>query len=105
MRSLLYDEEENVLVTGGEDGKLNVWPWPSSFVSHGGDENMDVDVPVSSPQPPSPPKKRRQRDVSPSGGGDGRRDSEDYLNGEVLIFSSPFLTSHLTFCVGGSEEG
>lgn len=94
VRSLLYDEEENVLVTGGEDGKLNVWPWPSSFVSHGGDENMDVDVPDSSPRPVfSPPKKRRERDVSPSGGGDGRRDSEDYLNGEVRIFSSaPRLT-------------
>jgi len=90
VRSLLYDEEENVLVTGGEDGKLNMWPWPSAFVGHGGDENMDVDVPASQPRPFfSPPKKRRERDVSPSGGGDGGRDSEDYLNGEVRIFSSP----------------
>jgi hypothetical protein len=86
VRSLLYDEEENVLVTGGEDGKLNVWSWPSSFV----DENMDVDVPAPSPRPVFfPPKKWRERDVSPSGGGDGRRDPEDYLNGEVRIFSSP----------------
>lgn len=86
VRSLLYDEEHNVLVTGGEDGKLNMWSWPSVGASaqDGRDSDMDVDIPAPSPPPTfSPPRKRRDRDMSPPNGRSGRRDTEDYSNGEV----------------------
>ncbi|KAJ8094499.1 hypothetical protein AAF712_013834 [Marasmius tenuissimus] len=39
VRSLLWDGEQNILVTGGEDAKLNVWSGPVIPV-----ENKDLDV-------------------------------------------------------------
>ncbi|KAF5388252.1 hypothetical protein D9615_000022 [Tricholomella constricta] len=42
VRSLLWDHDNNVLVTGGEDAKLNVWPGLSPE-SDPVDDSMDVD--------------------------------------------------------------
>ncbi|KAK1235680.1 hypothetical protein PQX77_001051 [Marasmius sp. AFHP31] len=39
VRSLLWDDENNILVTGGEDAKLNVWSGPIIP-----EENKDLDV-------------------------------------------------------------
>ncbi|KAF7330771.1 WD40 repeat-like protein [Mycena venus] len=50
VRSLLWDEQNEVIVTGGEDGKINVWAYPS-------DSAMDVD------SSPSASKKRDKRDM------------------------------------------
>ncbi|RDB20465.1 WD repeat-containing protein 89 [Hypsizygus marmoreus] len=44
VRSLLWDEENKVLVTGGEDSKINVWPTLSPE-EHAGDDSMEVDQP------------------------------------------------------------
>ncbi|KAG5731985.1 WD repeat-containing protein 89 [Termitomyces sp. T112] len=43
VRSLLWDHESNVLVTGGEDTKINVWPSLSPEVQSD-DGAMDVDL-------------------------------------------------------------
>ncbi|KAJ7638460.1 WD40-repeat-containing domain protein [Roridomyces roridus] len=40
VRSLLWDEENQVLLTGGEDGKINVWKGPTAGVP---DDVMEVD--------------------------------------------------------------
>ncbi|KAF9468780.1 WD40-repeat-containing domain protein [Collybia nuda] len=40
VRSLLFDEENRVLVTGGEDSKINVWP----SLPPQDDNSMDVDL-------------------------------------------------------------
>jgi len=42
VRSLLWDHENNVLVTGGEDAKINVWPSLSPEYQPD-DDSMDVD--------------------------------------------------------------
>ncbi|KAF8075971.1 WD40-repeat-containing domain protein [Lyophyllum atratum] len=42
VRSLLWDSENNVLVTGGEDAKINVWPGISPDQLD--DDSMDVDA-------------------------------------------------------------
>ncbi|KAJ6627429.1 WD40-repeat-containing domain protein [Mycena sp. CBHHK59/15] len=42
VRSLLWDDEKEVLVTGGEDSKLNLWACPAS-TSESDDSAMDVD--------------------------------------------------------------
>ncbi|KDQ28880.1 hypothetical protein PLEOSDRAFT_1011799, partial [Pleurotus ostreatus PC15] len=44
IRSLLYDEENHVLLTGGEDGRLNLWSSPSMA----GDSSMNVDESIPS---------------------------------------------------------
>lgn len=51
VRSLLWDEENNVILTGGEDAKLNVWSSPLSRTllraspsKRDNDNAMDVDV-------------------------------------------------------------
>ncbi|PPQ83949.1 hypothetical protein CVT26_011644 [Gymnopilus dilepis] len=59
VRSLLWDEENQVLVTGGEDGKINLWPIipVPREVEDGADIDEDedsdgaMDVDVSSPKP------------------------------------------------------
>jgi len=53
VRSTLLDIENNVLLTGGEDSKLNVWScqFPPGGVGSGA-ESMDVD----------PPRKRGRTD-------------------------------------------
>ncbi|KAF8875353.1 WD40-repeat-containing domain protein, partial [Gymnopilus junonius] len=64
VRSLLWDEENQILVTGGEDGKINSWPiYPvprdsDETVNDNEDEDEDeaMDVDVSSP-------KSRKRDL------------------------------------------
>ncbi|PCH41338.1 WD40 repeat-like protein, partial [Wolfiporia cocos MD-104 SS10] len=52
VRSVLWDEENNILLTGGEDSRLNAWLSPSfvsgvttdSAVKRSSDDAMDVDV-------------------------------------------------------------
>ncbi|KAJ6516287.1 WD40-repeat-containing domain protein [Mycena sanguinolenta] len=51
VRSLLWDEQNQVVVTGGEDGKINVWSNPASH----SDNAMQVD--------PSPSRKRDKGDM------------------------------------------
>ncbi|GLB33396.1 putative WD40 repeat-like protein [Lyophyllum shimeji] len=59
VRSLLWDHESNVLVTGGEDAKINVWPTLSP--EHQLDEeSMDVDSTTSR-------KRSRDRDEEQEG--------------------------------------
>ncbi|TFK56234.1 WD40 repeat-like protein [Heliocybe sulcata] len=48
VRAHLWDERNNVLLTGGEDSKLNLWPGPPAEVRNE-DDAMNVD---------SPPRKR-----------------------------------------------
>ncbi|KAJ7762833.1 WD40-repeat-containing domain protein [Mycena maculata] len=48
VRSLLWDEQNELMVTGGEDGKINVWKCPEP--TQADDGAMDVD--------PSPSRKR-----------------------------------------------
>lgn len=50
VRSLLYDESNNIIITGGEDSKINVWSCPSLLSSpnmgekrESEDVDMDVD--------------------------------------------------------------
>ncbi|KAL1741948.1 WD40-repeat-containing domain protein [Schizophyllum fasciatum] len=43
VRSLLWDDTNGVLVTGGEDSKLNVWPLSGPIVDDGADSAMDLD--------------------------------------------------------------
>ncbi|KAF4602526.1 hypothetical protein EYR40_005737 [Pleurotus pulmonarius] len=45
VRSLLYDEDNHVLLTGGEDGRLNLWSSPSLA----SDSSMNVDESTSNP--------------------------------------------------------
>ncbi|KAJ6538940.1 WD40-repeat-containing domain protein [Mycena capillaripes] len=48
VRSLLWDEQNQLLVTGGEDGKINVWTCPTSTAPQREDSAMEVDSPSSS---------------------------------------------------------
>ncbi|KJA14648.1 hypothetical protein HYPSUDRAFT_48952 [Hypholoma sublateritium FD-334 SS-4] len=57
VRDVLWDEIHQTLVTGGEDGKINVWPiLPITDAPRDEDEAMDVDA--------APPK-HRKRESSP----------------------------------------
>ncbi|KAF8897155.1 WD40 repeat-like protein [Infundibulicybe gibba] len=44
VRSLLWDSKSNILLTGGEDSKINLWPsFPQSTTPEGqGDDSMDI---------------------------------------------------------------
>lgn len=50
VRSMLYDEPNNVLITGGEDSKINVWSCPHLYSTaqtglkrENEDTDMDID--------------------------------------------------------------
>ena len=48
VRCALWDEQNAVLLTGGEDAKINVWSSPSTLGDEEGERNggsMDVDSP------------------------------------------------------------
>ncbi|KAI0080683.1 WD40 repeat-like protein [Panus rudis PR-1116 ss-1] len=56
VRSLLWDEKNNVLLTGGEDSKLNAWsssplvsPQDTTSPSGKRDDSMDIDEEIGSP--------------------------------------------------------
>jgi len=61
VRSLLWDEQNEVIVTGGEDGKINVWTYPAS------DSAMEVD------SSPSSARKRDKRDMDWEDEHEGKR--------------------------------
>ncbi|TCD66828.1 hypothetical protein EIP91_000906 [Steccherinum ochraceum] len=65
VRSLLWDESHNLLITGGEDSKINVWSNPSPFANastengskrESDSDAMDVDEGMTSPS------RKRRRD-------------------------------------------
>ncbi|KAF7301573.1 WD40 repeat-like protein [Mycena indigotica] len=62
VRSLYWDEKNSVIITGGEDSKINLWNAPSSFDSAGLDDAMEVDSP-----PPDSRKRDRENDDSHGG--------------------------------------
>ncbi|KAH8106301.1 WD40-repeat-containing domain protein [Cristinia sonorae] len=62
VRSVLWDESHNLIITGGEDSRINVWSSPSPFASaetngkrEGSSDDMDVDESMTSPS-----RKRRR---------------------------------------------
>ncbi|KAF9078838.1 WD40-repeat-containing domain protein [Rhodocollybia butyracea] len=82
VRSVLWDEQEQVLVTGGEDGLINVWPGlspPMDYSGLGGrgvvheSDSMDVD---SEPAEISSRKRFREMDVEWEGDDNGLTSKE-----------------------------
>ncbi|KAJ7781650.1 WD40-repeat-containing domain protein [Mycena metata] len=65
VRSLLWDEQNELLLTGGEDGKINAWKIPSSSAEQSTDTAMDLD--------PSPSRKRDKRDMDWEDEHEGKR--------------------------------
>ncbi|KAF8211539.1 WD40-repeat-containing domain protein [Mycena galopus ATCC 62051] len=61
VRSLLWDEQNELIVTGGEDGKINVWSYSASH----SDGAMQVD--------PSPSRKRDKADMDWDDEHEGKR--------------------------------
>ncbi|KAI0770747.1 WD40 repeat-like protein [Irpex lacteus] len=64
VRSVLWDEQNNILLTGGEDAKLNVWPCPplsseSSDLGSGKRESDATDMDVDE-EDRSPNRKKRR---------------------------------------------
>jgi hypothetical protein len=64
---LLWDEQDQVLVTGGEDGKIHVWPGPSPFAA-GRDntfenDSMDVDMEPTEAGLGKSAKRTREREI------------------------------------------
>ncbi|KZP21757.1 hypothetical protein FIBSPDRAFT_860340 [Athelia psychrophila] len=49
VRSFLYDEPNNVLVTGGEDSIINAWSCPPLGINRPKAEDMDIDMDGGSP--------------------------------------------------------
>ncbi|THH33633.1 hypothetical protein EUX98_g496 [Antrodiella citrinella] len=65
VRSLLWDESHNLIITGGEDSRINIWSCPSPNTPSdqngkrdGSSDAMDVDDSVASPS-----RKRHREDV------------------------------------------
>ncbi|KAL5527208.1 hypothetical protein ACEPAG_5999 [Sanghuangporus baumii] len=54
VRSILWDEDAGLLLSGGEDAKLNVWSSPVHFSQNGTSNHVDMDV--------EPPQKREFND-------------------------------------------
>ncbi|KAJ7937425.1 WD40-repeat-containing domain protein [Mycena leptocephala] len=65
VRSLLWDEQNERLVTGGEDGNINVWTFPTSTPLQREDSAMEVDSPSS--------RKRDKRDMDWEDEQEGKR--------------------------------
>ncbi|KAJ7047758.1 WD40-repeat-containing domain protein [Mycena alexandri] len=65
VRSLLWDEQNELLLTGGEDGKINAWKIPASSTGQTTDTAMDLD--------PSPLRKREKRDMDWEDEHEGKR--------------------------------
>ncbi|KAK7061372.1 WD40 repeat-like protein [Favolaschia claudopus] len=63
VRSLIWDEQNQILVSGGEDGKINMWSLPVSSSSDGA---MEVDSPSSG-------RKRDKRDMDWEDEHEGKR--------------------------------
>ncbi|KAL0572763.1 hypothetical protein V5O48_009195 [Marasmius crinis-equi] len=64
VRSVLWDDENRVLVTGGEDAKLTVWPGPS---------NRNEDVDMETLNPGGSGRKREYEDIDVDEGNRKRR--------------------------------
>ncbi|KAF7982287.1 hypothetical protein HWV62_28948 [Athelia sp. TMB] len=56
VRSVLWDESNNVLLTGGEDAIVNAWTCPPLVPSSSDDDAMDVDM--EGPESPGASRKR-----------------------------------------------
>ncbi|KAJ7283409.1 hypothetical protein C8J57DRAFT_1709824 [Mycena rebaudengoi] len=69
VRALLWDEQNNTLLTGGEDGKINVWGGSSSSstTTAAADDAMDVNGDL-----PAGRRRRREWDEEEKEGGSGR---------------------------------
>ncbi|KAJ3571676.1 hypothetical protein NP233_g3607 [Leucocoprinus birnbaumii] len=63
VRSILPDDENDVIITGGEDGKIHLWMNDSSMETQNSmDVDEDVEMNTTPRNPVSPSRKKRDRD-------------------------------------------
>nr|GAT46200.1 WD40 repeat-like protein [Mycena chlorophos] len=68
VRSFYWDEDNSVIVTGGEDSKINIWPGPSlEAATPTSDDAMDIDSPPRTDASSSSRKRDRDQDESRGG--------------------------------------